>query len=418
MEKKKVICPGCSISCDDIYLQLENGKINHVLNTCLKGFAKFSRLNKNRLDKYYIMKYDMQKEVHYDQSIEFLITHLKNAKKTLFLLGKNATLEDISNTFMLAEKVKGIVSCPGAQLYLNFFRKLKLANIEIPTYEEMINLVDTMVFWGTNPSATHLRHASKFSVLTRGEKITKGKEDRFVVMIDVRKTEIRVLTDEFIQLKSNQDIELINIFLDLVNAKEVDSVPFDYPVKDLVQINKYFQKSDEIVFFIGDGFLMNPMDTIDKFIELVLLLKNKGLNVKILPMVETSGINNYISIVSEKYEEKNSMDFAKNSEIKILIDDTIKDIDLIVYLDYDPIANLPFNSIKDLLKKRSIQFGTKKSWISMIADLLIPISEPFIESSGTGKRLDFTEVTQDKIIEHENSLKALSEILNSVIKQL
>ncbi|NHI91367.1 MAG: hypothetical protein EAX96_02615 [Candidatus Lokiarchaeota archaeon] len=414
MEKKKIACPGCSILCDDIFIELENGKIEHVLNACSKGYAKFNKITKNRLDESIINKFGIQKKVDFEQSIQMLKDFIKESKRPLFLIGNKCTIDDIKEIFQVAENVNGIVACPSSQSYLKFMKKLKKVGIEIPTYKEMIDFVDTMVFWGTNPSATHLRHASKFSVLTRGEKITKGKEDRFVVMVDIRKTEIRVLTDEFIQLEINQDNDLIAALMEIANEKELNSLPFNFPLKDLINIHKFFMKSDEIVIFIGDGFLGNSPDTIDKFIDLVLIYKNKGVNIKILPMVENFGINNYISLVLEEYDGKTIIDFRDKSEI-IKFDYTIiYDIDLVLYLNFDPIESIPIDPIKEMLKKKSVYLGPRKNWISMITDLAIPTSEPLIESHGTVKRLDFLDVNQDIILQFEKDLKSISDILKNI----
>jgi len=418
MEKKKIFCPGCSILCDDIYLELENGKINHVLNTCTKGFEKFNKLDVNRLENYVKKENGEEKNISFDESLDSIVALLNSSKKSLFLLGDNNSNEEILKTFELAEKVKGIVSSPGAQKYMNLFRKLKEAKIEIPAYEEMINYVDTMIFWGTNPSSTHLRHASKFSVLTRGKKISKGKEDRYVLLVDVRKTEVRVLTDEFIKLDFGQDLLLIDALKDLLNEKEVSSLEFDFSVKDLVTVNKYLTHSDQIVFFIGDGLLHGVDNLLNKFIDLVKLYKEKGLNVKILPMVETLGINNYIHLMLEKYEGKSNIDFENKSEMKILNDSNLEKIDQIIYLNYDPVEHLAFNSVEKLLKKKSVYLGSKKNWISRISSLNIPTLVNYIETSGTATRLDLLNVNQDVVIKSSLDILPLSEILNKITEKI
>ena len=418
MVKNKIVCPGCSILCDDIYLELENDKIQHVLNTCTKGFEKFNKINDNRLTNYIRKENGEEKAIDLNESMKILAELLQNSKKPLFLLGNNSSNEEIIKTLELAEKVKGIVSSPGAQKYMNLIRKLKEAKIDIPTYEEMINFVDTMIFWGTNPSSTHLRHASKFSVLTRGDKISKGKEDRYVLLVDIRKTEVRVLTNDFIRLEIGQDTLLIDSLMDILNGKEVTSLEFDFPVKDLVTVHKYLTHSDQIVFFIGDGLLHGDDGLVDKFIDLVKLFKEKGNNVKILPMVETLGINNYIYLMLEKHAGKSNIDFQNQSEIKILGDSNLDQIDLVIYLDYDPVENLAFNSINKLLKKNSVFIGTKKNWITTISSLLIPTLTNFIETSGTAIRLDSLNVKQDEIIKSKLDILPISEVLNKIIEKI
>ncbi|MHA1893488.1 MAG: hypothetical protein ACTSX4_03190 [Candidatus Helarchaeota archaeon] len=416
MDKKLVCCPGCSIICDDIHLEIENGKIQHVLNSCTKGFVNFAHIDKIRLISYQVKEDGNDKTIDFQQSINTFENFLKNSKKPLFMIGKNNTCEDIEKTFELAKKVNGIISCPSARSYLNFFLKLKNTSIEIPTYDEMIDYVDTMIFWGSNPSSTHLRHASKFSALTRGKKITKGKEDRFIVLVDVRKTEVRALSDEFIQIEPHKDIELINALIDLANDKEVTSLPSTYPVKELITTHKYLMKSDIIVFFIGDGLLNNDDETIEKFFELVETYKKKGLKVKIMPMVETFGINNYIAASLEKTGGKSTFDFEKNEEVDLLNEDIRQEIDLIIYLNYDPIENLAFNSFVSLLKKKSVCLTIRKNWISLLSDLSIPVLINLIETPGTAKRLDQKDIKQEAVISPKDDLKSISEILD-IIKE-
>src|SRR5439155_1109219 len=56
------------------------------------------------------------------------------------------------------------------------------------TLGEIKNRADLVIFWGGNPAESHPRHFTKFSVTPKGMFVPRGRKDRYVVVVDVRRT--------------------------------------------------------------------------------------------------------------------------------------------------------------------------------------------------------------------------------------
>jgi formylmethanofuran dehydrogenase subunit B len=77
------------------------------------------------------------------------------------------------------------------------------------TLGEARNRADLVIFWGANPAVTHPRHFERYSVEPKGEFLPGGRQDRTVVVIDVRPTESSAVADHFIQVPPDQDYEAL-----------------------------------------------------------------------------------------------------------------------------------------------------------------------------------------------------------------
>ncbi len=87
---------------------------------------------------------------------------------------------------------------------------------------EIKNRADMVIFWGGNPAESHPRHFTKYSVMPKGMFVPNGRKDRYVVLVDVRKTPSARAADLFIQVKPRKDFELLWALRALVKGIEVD----------------------------------------------------------------------------------------------------------------------------------------------------------------------------------------------------
>jgi len=88
---------------------------------------------------------------------------------------------------------------------------------------EIKNRADMIIFWGGNPAESHPRHFTKYSVTPKGMFVPNGRKDRYVVLVDVRKTPSARAADLFLQVKPRKDFELLWALRALVKGAEVDA---------------------------------------------------------------------------------------------------------------------------------------------------------------------------------------------------
>lgn len=74
---------------------------------------------------------------------------------------------------------------------------------------EIKNRADLIVFWGSNPLASHPRHFERYSVEAAGRLTPQGRRDRHVVVVDVKPTATTELADTFLRIEPGRDFELI-----------------------------------------------------------------------------------------------------------------------------------------------------------------------------------------------------------------
>ena len=88
------------------------------------------------------------------------------------------------------------------------------------TAGEVKNRADLVVYWGTNPMDSMPRHLSRYAVYTRGFFRERGKQDRFVVTVDPRRTATAKASDMYIPIKPNSDYEAFAALLTILRGKE------------------------------------------------------------------------------------------------------------------------------------------------------------------------------------------------------
>jgi hypothetical protein len=77
------------------------------------------------------------------------------------------------------------------------------------TLGEVKNRADFVMYWGGNPAEAHPRHFSRYAVTPKGMFTPNGKDDRTVVIVDIRHTKTAGVADIFLQLKPGKDFELL-----------------------------------------------------------------------------------------------------------------------------------------------------------------------------------------------------------------
>ena len=79
-----------------------------------------------------------------------------------------------------------------------------------------------VIFWGGNPAESHPRHFTKYSVTPKGMYVPNGRKDRYVVLVDVRRTPSARAADLFLQVKPGKDFELLWALRGLVKGVAID----------------------------------------------------------------------------------------------------------------------------------------------------------------------------------------------------
>ena len=77
------------------------------------------------------------------------------------------------------------------------------------TLGEVKNRADLIIYWGSNPGESHPRHMARYAVTAKGMFMPRGRKDRTVVLVDVRRTASAAAADIFLQIQPGKDFEAL-----------------------------------------------------------------------------------------------------------------------------------------------------------------------------------------------------------------
>jgi formylmethanofuran dehydrogenase subunit B len=212
-------CTFCGCVCDDIDLTVEGGRITKARNACVLGKAWF-------LDH----QPDGSRPEALVAGAPATTAEAIEAAARILAAARYPIVYGLSDTTAEAQRVAvEIADLVGACLDTTTsvchgpsgiaFQSVGEATC---TLGEVKNRADMVVFWGGNPAESHPRHFTKYSVTPRGTHIPNGRKDRYVVLVDVRKTASARAADLFVQVRPGKDFEVLWALRGLVKGVAVD----------------------------------------------------------------------------------------------------------------------------------------------------------------------------------------------------
>jgi formylmethanofuran dehydrogenase subunit B len=396
--KMSFVCPGCSCLCDDI--EIVDGRILHA---CRRGEEIFEKYKENRAKP--MVK---GKEVDIDSAIEEATEVLKDSKNTVIYGMDTTTVEAQQLGIELAEKLNAYIDDNSSFCLGEFVEAILRKELPTTTLEDVRDRAYVMVYWGSNPFHSLSRHMSRYSYYPRGAKRPRGyEEDRFLVVVDVRKSETAKLAKKnakFIQV--DDDDELVDSFFKVMEGKAAK-----YAKEAGIILNE-MKKSDLNVIFGGLG-LKYGLKDLGKFVEIVRKL-NEVAPVYFIPAGFHANMRGFNETLFEKtgYVNKYSFkdgkgdgDFAFTSLLQN------GKVDTAVIIGTDPISSLPYDVASKLKEVKTIVIDPRMSPTARVADITIPSAVSGIEMSGTMVRSDGARIKLGIIEERDvNDIYILKKI--------
>lgn len=397
-----MICPGCSCLCDDI--EFTDGRI---LNACRRGMEIFAKYKENRARA--IVN---GKEVDVDKAIEEAINVLKDAKNPVIYGLDTTVVEAQEIAIMLAEKIGAYIDDNSSFCLGEFIEAILKKMLPTSTLEEVRDRAYVIIYWGTNPYHSLSRHMSRYSYYPRGAKRPRGyDEDRYLVVIDVRKSETAVLAKKnakFIRVKN--DFELVNSFFKVIDGKAAKYA------KDVGIILNEMKKADFNVIFGGLG-LKYGLKDIRTFVELVNKL-NDVAPTYFIPAGFHGNMRGFNETLFEKVEYVNKYSFReRRSDVNFAFPELLRNdgVDAAVIIGTDPIYSLPYEVSSKLRKIKTVVIDPRMSYTAKLADVVIPSAISGVELSGTMVRSDGVRFKLEAIDEKEiNDIYILKKIVEGL----
>jgi formylmethanofuran dehydrogenase subunit B len=215
-------CTFCGCVCDDMVLTVEGSgaeaKITKAKNACVLGKAWFFE---HKLEEHAAATVD-GKPTELEAAIERAAEILTHARYPIVYGLSDTTCEAQRKAVAIADRIGGAVDTTTSVCHGPSGMAFQGVGEVTCSLGEIKNRADLVIFWGSNPADSHPRHFTRYSVTPKGQFVPRGKKDRTVVLVDVRKTKSAGAADIFMRIKPRKDFEALWALRALVKGVRLD----------------------------------------------------------------------------------------------------------------------------------------------------------------------------------------------------
>jgi formylmethanofuran dehydrogenase subunit B len=199
-------CTFCGCVCDDIDLTVEGNRITKAKNACVLGKAWFLEhpLGDTRPEAL-VGGQPVTTEAAIEEAARLLVA----ARYPIVYGLSDTTVEAQRVAVEIADRLGACLDTTTSVCHGPSGIAFQAVGEPTCTLGEIKNRADLVIFWGGNPAESHPRHFTKYSVTPRGMYVPNGRKDRYVVLVDVRRTPSARAADLFLQVKPGRDFELL-----------------------------------------------------------------------------------------------------------------------------------------------------------------------------------------------------------------
>lgn len=217
-----VACTFCGCVCDDIRVTVRQNEVIGVERACALGRAYLMRPQRGegmttpRVNG---------KEVSLECALDDASSILSRSKYPLIFGLSNTTIEAQKVAVRLAELIGASIDSTSSVCHGPGTLAKQFIGEPTSSLGEVMNRADLVIFWGSNPAESHPRHMSRYSVMRPGLYVPRGRKDRTVVVVDVRKTPSARAADLFLEIEPWSDYRILTNLIRYVELTPVHRSP-------------------------------------------------------------------------------------------------------------------------------------------------------------------------------------------------
>jgi formylmethanofuran dehydrogenase subunit B len=421
---KDVVCTFCGALCDDLEMHVENNQVIEVKNVC--GIGRSKALHGDN-DKPECSVDGRQSTL--EQAYDAAARILSQAKSPL-IYGFSSTVAEANRVGVeLAEILRGALD--NCSSYCHGPGVLARQHVGLPTCTlgEAKNRADLVVFWGSNPLESHMRHFSRYSVHAKGLYTPLGRKDRKIVVVDVRPTPSSKIADLFFQVIPGSDYEIATVLRALVCELPLptladDSLVGGVPLAKWRELVELIKECKYAVVFFGIGLTQSQGKDLNVE-QLIRLISdcNRYTRVCAMPMRGHANVNgnNQVFVWQTGYPLAISFNrgYPRFNPGEFSVIDMLNrgDVDAALIVATDPAAHLPHTAVEALKKIPTIVLDPVNSMTTKWANVVIPVATSGLSAEGTYYRMDNVPIRLRKILDCEcpTDLEVLQNIKERVL---
>ncbi len=416
-----VVCPFCGCLCDDLEITVEGNEIKGAKNACVVSRSKFMNHGENRIEAPTVDG----KKTTMKKAIEAAAKILAEAKRPLVYGLSSTECEAIARCVELAEITGGVIDNTSSVCHGPTILALQQVGESKTTLGEVKNRADLVIFWGSNPTASHLRHLIRYSGMPKGMYTPEGRKSRYIVAVDVRETSMARVADEFVKVAPGGDFELLLALRAAVRGVKIEEDVSGVKAEEIKELAKRMKEARMGIVFFGlgltqsDGRHMN----IDAAVGLVAEL-NHHTKFLLTPMRGHYNVAGANTVTTWQTGYPYAVDFARGYPRYNPGEFTAVDMmargepDAILVVASDPGSTFPADSAAFLAKVPTITLDQKVTPTTMMSKIVIPIATAGIEAEGTAYRMDGVSLRLSRVVEPHKGVLSDAEVLEAIVERV
>lgn len=425
-EIKDVVCSLCGCLCDDITVCVEENKICDVKNACILGQSKFVGLfEHDRIEFPMVRKNGELVSVPYEEAIEAAAKILSGSRRALFYGWCSTSCEAISAAIQLAEETGSVIDSTANVCHGPSALAAQEKGSPSASLGEIKNRADVVVFWGCNPMHAHPRHMSRYSSFSKGFFTERGRDDRTMVVVDVRKTDTAKMADAYVEIEQGADLLLVTALRSVINGHG-DIVPTTVagiPKAQVFEVAKVLKNAKFVCIFFGMGVTQSrsKYKNGDAVSSLVSDL-NQHTKAVMIGMRGHYNVTGFGQVATWETGFPMAIDFSKGYPYYNPGETGANDLlireepDAAIIAAADPGAHFPQKAVRHLARIPLVQIDPYANPTTELADVVIPSAIVGIEAEGTAYRMDVVSLRMKKLI--DTSFKTDEEIVKDLTQKV
>lgn len=399
-----VVCAFCGCLCDDLQLMVEGDKITGLSQACVPGKDRIMAVQRQvaepRLGG---------KEVSLDVALDAAAVILQKSLYPLIYGLSGTTCEAQARAVELAELLGASIDSTATVHHSASGLVRQTSGLSSCSLGEVKNRADLVIYWGCNPAEAHLRHAARYALMPQGMFVPQGRQDRKVIVVDVRRTQTAEMADLFIPIQPGYDFECLQVMRSLLHGETPEQeIIGGVGLETLHSLLQEMKACSYGIFFFGMGLTMGSgkHNNVAAAVELIRQL-NSYTKFAIMPMRGHRGHGN-VTGAEQTLSRLTGFPFAVNfsrgyprygpgefSAVDLLVRE---EIDAALVIAADPLAHLPLAAAKWLRQIPLIVLDDHENHTSRQAEVFIPVAPCGIAAEGTAYRMDNIPLRLKKII--------------------
>ena len=211
-----VACTVCGCVCDDLQLQIDNGRIVRLQGAC------------NLAEPWLLALNDCQAApaaingcaTTYDAAMQRAVRLLRASSNPLIFGLSRSSTPGQRAAVRLAERLGANIDTTASVCHGPSIMAIQQVGESTCSLGEVRNRADLVIFWGANPMVSHPRHFERYSVDPVGQFLPRGREDRTVVVVDTKPTATSERADVFLCIRPEMDFEVLWTLRALIRGQQ------------------------------------------------------------------------------------------------------------------------------------------------------------------------------------------------------